>query len=137
MIAYERFEAWRRAHRLALEVFAVSDAWPQSERYGLTAQTRRAALSIPTNIAEGAAKRGRREFGRYLDIALGSLAELSYLLRFSHDRRLLSDEEWSALESQRDHVGKLVYGLYRKVRRPPDRPTACPPARPTARPPSR
>jgi four helix bundle protein len=124
MIAYERFEAWRRAHRLALEIFAATDVWPQSERYGLSAQARRAALSIPTNIAEGAAKRGGREFGRYLDIALGSLAELSYLLRFSHDRRLLSDAEWAALEAQRDRVGRLVYGLYRKVRPPPDRPTA-------------
>ena len=128
MIAYEKFEAWRRAHRLALDVFAATDLWPSSDRYGLTAQTRRAALSIPANIAEGAAKRGGREFGRYLDIALGSLAELSYLLRFSHDRRLLSDEEWATLEAHRDSTGKLVYGLYRRVRppspvRPPDRPT--------------
>jgi four helix bundle protein len=118
MIAYERFEAWRAAHTLALDIFAATDGWPASERYGLTAQTRRAALSIPTNIAEGAAKRGRREFGRYLDIALGSLAELSYLLRFTHDLRLLSDTAWAALESQRDRTGKLTYGLYRKVRPP-------------------
>jgi len=83
MIAYERLEAWRRAHTLALEVFAATDLWPKTERYGLTAQTRRAALSISTNIAEGSAKRGGREFGRFLDIALGSLAELRYLLRFS------------------------------------------------------
>jgi len=124
MIAYERFQAWRAAHRLALEVFAATDVWPRSERYGLTAQTLGAALSIPTNIAEGAAKRGSREFGRYLDIALGSLAELSYLLRFTHDRRLLSDTEWAGLEAERDQTGRLVYGLYRKVRRPPDRPTA-------------
>jgi len=116
MIAYERLEAWRRAHTLALEVFAATDLWPKTERYGLTAQTRRAALSIPTNIAEGSAKRGGREFGRFLDIALGSLAELRYLLRFSHDRRMLSPEDWAALESLRDQTGKLVYGLYRKVR---------------------
>jgi four helix bundle protein len=124
MIAYERFEAWRSAHRLALEVFAATDVWPNTERYALAAQTRRAALSVPTNIAEGAAKRGGREFGRYLDIALGSLAELSYLLRFSHDRHLLSNEEWTILEVQRDRTGKLVYGLCRSVRRHADRPTA-------------
>lgn len=76
---YEKFAAWRVAHELALEVYRVSDHWPKSELYGLTAQTRRAALSAPTNIAQGAAKRGKAEFGRYLDIALGSLSELSYL----------------------------------------------------------
>jgi len=116
MIAYERLEAWRIAHRLALEVFAATDLWPKTERYELTAQTRRAALSIPTNIAEGSAKRGGREFGRFLDIALGSLAELRYLLRFSHDRHVLSSEDWETIEALRDQTGKLVYGLYRRVR---------------------
>ena len=116
MIAYQRFEAWRFAHRLALEVFSATDRWPKNELYGLTSQIRRAALSVPTNIAEGAGKRCRREFARFLDIALGSSAEVSYLLRFSHDRRLLCDAEWERLEALRDQTGKLVYGLYRKVR---------------------
>ncbi len=116
MIAYERLDAWHSTHALTLEVFAATDLWPKGERFGVTAQIRRAALSIPTNIAEGAAKRGSREFGRYLDIALGSLAELSSLLRFSRDRQLLSPQEFAALEERRDQTGKLVYGLYRKVR---------------------
>jgi four helix bundle protein len=116
VIAYERFEAWRLAHRLALEVYGATERWPRNELYGLTSQTRRAALSVPTNIAEGAAKRGRREFARFLDIALGSLAELSYLLRFARDWHLLCDPEWRRLEALRDHTGKLLYGLYRKLR---------------------
>jgi len=91
MVAYERFEAWRAAHLLALEVFKVSDSWPRSEPYVLTSQVRRAALSVPSNIAEGAAKHGRREFVRYLNIAVGSLAELKYLLRFCHDRGLCTN----------------------------------------------
>jgi four helix bundle protein len=84
--------------------------------YGLTSQARRAAISIPTNIAEGAARHGRREFARYLNISLGSLAELSYLLLFSRERGLCNEAEWRALESLRDQTGKLVYGLYRRVR---------------------
>jgi len=116
MMAYEKFEAWQSAHHLALEVFTRTDSWPRTELYGLTSQVRRAALSVPTNIAEGAAKRGSREFGRYLDIALGSLSELSYLLRFGHDRGLLHDVEWQSLESLRGSTGRLVYGLYRSVR---------------------
>ena len=118
MAAYERLEAWGAAHRLALEVFRVSDGWPRSELYVITSQARRAALSIPANIAEGAAKRGRREFARYLNIALGSLAELQYFLQFSRDRRICDESEWQKLESLRDQTGKLVYGLYRRVRPP-------------------
>jgi four helix bundle protein len=116
MIAHERFKAWRWAHRLALQVYDATDRWPRNEMYGLTSQARRAAISIPTNIAEGAARHGRREFARYLNISLGSLAELSYLLLFSRERGLCNEAEWRALESLRDQTGKLVYGLYRHVR---------------------
>src|SRR3954463_776223 len=112
MMPYEKFEAWRITHRLALEVYRVTEQWPRSERYELITQTRRAALSAPTNIAEGAAKRGSREFRRYLDISLGSLSELSYLLRFSRDRGLLDDETFGALTKLRDEAGLLTWRLY-------------------------
>ena len=115
MIAYERFDAWRAAHQLALELYRSTDGWPSHERFGLTIQVRRAALSVPANIAEGAAKRGSREFRRFLDIALGSLAELSYLLRFSRDYGLLPEDSWLALERQRDQTGRLTWGLYHAV----------------------
>jgi four helix bundle protein len=75
MMPFERFKAWRLAHRLALDVYQESSRWPARERYGLVSQARRAAVSIPSNIAEGTAKRGEREFGRHLDIALGSLSD--------------------------------------------------------------
>ena len=128
MIAYEKFEAWKVAHQLALAIYQVSDRWPASERYQLTSQVRRAALSVPTNIAEGAAKRGRKEFRRYLDIANGSLAELSYLLRFSKDRGIITEENFLSLNEQRDRAGKLTWGLYaalapKRPSRPTDRPT--------------
>jgi four helix bundle protein len=112
MMPYERFEAWKAAHQLALEVYRITAQWPATERYQLTAQTRRAALSIPTNIAEGAAKRGPREFRRYLDIARGSLSELSYLLLFSKDIGVLNDEIFQNLTELRTKVGRLTWGLY-------------------------
>ena len=62
MMPYEKFEAWKITHKLALEVYRVTEQWPRSERYEVTAQTRRAALSAPTNIAEGAAKRDLASF---------------------------------------------------------------------------
>jgi four helix bundle protein len=113
MAPYERFDAWQMAHRMALLTYKITDAWPVEERFGLTIQIRRAALSVATNIAEGAAKRGPREFRRFLDIALGSLSELTYLLRFSRDRGLLTPELWLELEDLRDQAGKLTWKLYR------------------------
>ncbi len=113
MMPYEKYEAWKASHALALQVYGSTDKWPTREHYGLTAQTRRAALSVPTNIAEGAAKLGPREFRRYLDISLGSLSELSYLLRFSRDRGVLDIEEWQRLDVMRNRAGQLVWQLYR------------------------
>jgi four helix bundle protein len=111
MMPYERFDSWKLAHKLALAVYRSTEQWPGSERYGLTAQIRRAAVSAPTNIAEGSAKRGLSEFRRYLDIALGSLSEVSYLLRFSRDCGILKQEDFQILDDLRDQAGKLTWRL--------------------------
>jgi len=117
MMPFERFEAWRQAHCLALDVYKVSARWPVQERYGLISQARRAAYSIPSNIAEGTARRGSNEFARYLNIALGSFSELTYLLYLARDLGYLSQEEWSALEERRTVTGKLLWSLYARVRK--------------------
>ena len=115
MMPYEKFAAWQLAHQVALRIYEVTDSWPKEERFGLTIQLRRAALSVPTNIAEGAAKRGTREFRRFLDIALGSLSEVSYLLRFARDRGLLTPDSWIELETWRNRVGQVTWQLYRSL----------------------
>jgi four helix bundle protein len=117
MIPYQRWAAWKLAHQLALEMYRVTERWPRSERYELTSQTRRAALSIPANMAEGAAKRGSREHRRFLDVSMGSLAELSYYLVFARDRGLLTQQEWEELEELRNRVGQLTWRLYKAVAR--------------------
>jgi four helix bundle protein len=119
VIAYEKFKAWRAAHELALAIYAVSDRWPSSERYQLTSQVRRAALSIPANIAEGAAKRGKREFRRFLDVANGSFAELSYLLHFSKDRGLISQEIFESLNQQKENASRMTWKLYASLAQNP------------------
>jgi four helix bundle protein len=117
MMPYERFEAWKITHQLALELYRITERWPKSERYELTSQIRRAALSVPTNIAEGAAKRGRQEFRRFLDIARGSLSEVSYLLRFSKDRGILEEKDFRTLDELRDRAGRVTGGLYASLTR--------------------
>jgi four helix bundle protein len=116
MPPYERLEAWQHARRLALDVYKATSGWPTRELYGLVSQTRRAAVSVLSNIAEGASKRGKKEFGRHLDIALGSFAELTCLLGLSVDLGYSSAEESKALETERAETGKLLWGLYRRMR---------------------
>jgi four helix bundle protein len=96
-------------------VYRCSERWPVQERYGLTSQIRRASVSAPTNIAEGAAKHGSREFRRYLDIALGSLAETAYLLRLAKDLGILSIAEWQTLDQLRRRAGGLTWRLARSL----------------------
>ena len=117
MIPYERFNAWRAAHELTLAVYRVTGSYPRSELYGLTSQTRRAAFSVAANIAEGAAKRGSVEFRRYLDIALGSLSELSYALRLARELDLLSVADAAVVEDARIRASKLTWGLYKLLSR--------------------
>ena len=76
MLAHERLEAWKLCHELVLAVYAATASFPKHELYGLTSQARRAAFSAAANIAEGAAKQGSAEFRRFIDISIGSLAEL-------------------------------------------------------------
>jgi four helix bundle protein len=117
MKPYERLRAWELSHRLVLEVYRATESWPKREMYGLSSQARRAAFSIPASIAEGVAKRGQREFRRYLDIALGSSSELCYILRVARDLGYLPERQWERIETQRDAAGKTLWRLYESVAR--------------------
>ena len=114
---HERLKSWTACHELALAIYRVTQDWPANELYGLTSQARRAAYSASANIAEGSAKRGAREFRRYLDMSVGSLSELSYLLLLARDLGYLKAEGWGEIEALRDHAGRLTWGLYRAVAR--------------------
>lgn len=116
MMPYERLTAWKKCHELALAVYDASDSFPKNEEYGLKSQARRAAFSAPANLAEGSARRGPGEFRRFIDFAIGSLAELSYTLRFVRDRRIVDDARWRHLENLREEASKTTWGLYVAIR---------------------
>jgi four helix bundle protein len=119
---HKSLKAWVACHELVLAVYRETRRWPQTEQYGLTSQARRSAYSAAANIAEGAAKRGTREFRRFLDISLGSLSELSYILQLAKELGYLKPEEWGQVEALRDHAGRLTWGLYRVIDRSSIRP---------------
>jgi len=116
MNAYERLDAWKAAHSLVLLIYRSTRSFPSEERFGLSSQLRRSAFSVAASIVEGSAKKGAREFRRYLDIAVGSVAEIRYTLRLVRDLDLISEDEFQKLESQRDQVGRLTWGLYTSMR---------------------
>ena len=115
MKPYERLLAWQASHRLVLGIYQATQRWPKPEQYGLMSQSRRAAFSSPLNIAEGSAKRGSREFRRFLDIALGSMSELTYCLRLARELDYLGEAEWKGIEDQREEAGKVLCGLYQAM----------------------
>lgn len=111
MQPHERLKAWAAAHQFFLKVHRASDGWPKAERYELTSQVRRAAFSVPADIAEGASRSGPREFRHFLDQARGSLAEVSYGLLVAKELGYLGEEAWAELERMRDESSRLVWGL--------------------------
>ena len=115
MARYERFTAWQLCHDLTLNVYRATESFPKHELYGLTSQARRAAVSAGANLAEESMKKGRNEFRRFLDISIGSLAELSYLLRCAKDLGFLPDENWTDLERRRDHAAAVTWKLYKSL----------------------
>ncbi len=99
-------------------MYTVTLAWPRTEPYSLTSRVRRAAVSAVTNCAAEAAKRGRAECRRYLDIAGGSLADVTYGLMLARDLGVLSQPEWEAIDSVRTPASKLTRRLYRSMKPP-------------------
>ena len=125
MRPYERLVAWKECHTFALNVYKATTTFPKHELYGLTSQARRAAFSAAANIVEGSSRRGSAEFRRFLDIALGSLSEVGYVLRFAREIDLMSSDVWSDLDDQQQRAHFLTWKLYESVakhidrRRPP------------------
>jgi four helix bundle protein len=108
-------DAWKEAHKLVLMVYEVTKAFPRDERFGLISQMRRAAVSIPANIAEGFKRHGIRDKIHFYNVSEGSLEELKCFLILSEDLGYVSSNE--DLMSQSKAVGRLLNGLYASTRR--------------------
>lgn len=111
---HKNLDCWKKGFDFVLEIYRVTRHFPTEEKFGLTSQLRRAAVSVPTNIAEGAGRKSSREFVNFLSIALGSIAELDTLLLLSWKLEFLPEKEAEVLINELDVIGKLVYGLMKK-----------------------
>ena len=114
--SYRDVVAWQKGMDMVEAVYRVTQTWPQDEVYGLTNQARRAAVSVPANLAEGQGRRGAAEMVHHLSMAGGSLHELETHLLIALRLGYLSQAALAPLLAQTDEVGRLLSGLIRSMR---------------------
>ena len=113
---YREYIVWQKAHIFTMDVYKVTENFPRSEIYGLASQIRRAAASIPTNIAEGCGRNTDKDFARFLDIASGSASETDYHLLLSKDLKFIDAEHYKSLYEQLTEIRKMLSSLIGKIR---------------------
>ncbi len=117
MKAFRDLLVWQKSHQLTLAVYGASRSFVREELYGLTSQVRRAAASIPANIAEGCGRGGDNELRRFLEIAMGSASELEYHLLLVHDLNMLNPEAYQQLNEQTCEVKRMLAAFVGKIKR--------------------
>ncbi len=115
MRPHHKLEAWNKAVELVTDIYKKTERFPREERYGLTSQIRRAAVSVPANIAEGAGRYSNKEFAHFLSNAQGSASELETELIISHRLSYLDETSFSQLIEQLERIGRLITGLSKHV----------------------
>lgn len=113
---FHRLKVWQNAHALAIDVYRLCNEFPRRDSIALATQLRRAALSIPTNIAEGAGKLSNAEFRRFLEIALGSASETLYHLLVARDIGLIEPECYDEFSNRTIEIRRMLTGLIERVR---------------------
>jgi four helix bundle protein len=115
MRPHQKLEAWSNAIELVTDIYKSSEHFPKEERYGLTGQIRRAAVSIPANIAEGAGRHSRKEFSHFLSNSQGSASELETELIIANRLGYLDEATFARLIGQLERIGRLITGLTRHL----------------------
>jgi len=115
--SFHELEVWKRAHAMVLEVYRVTNGFPRSELFGVVSQLRRAAYSIPANIAEGYGRKSTKELLQCLAIANGSLEEVRYFILLSRDLSYVTPLVFDKLEKDLKAIAEMMEGLARSLRR--------------------
>jgi len=119
---HHTLKAWQHAERLTVECSRAAQGFPDFEQERLADQLRRASYSIPLNIAEGSARKGTRDYRKFLDTAWGSLAEAQTALTMAHDLGYIEPTTYAKLEALATETSKTLFGLLRKISQAADRP---------------
>ena len=112
---HHRLDVWKRSLELVTKIYKVTALFPDEEKFGLVSQMRRAAVSIPSNIAEGAGRSSGKQFAYFLDVAQGSIAELETQILISRNLRFLSSSQVEPLLHEMGEISRMVLGLKRSL----------------------
>jgi four helix bundle protein len=113
---FKHLDVWKKSHQLTLDAYRITESFPRTEMFGLSSQIRRAASSIPTNLAEGCG-RTQAEFARFVQIALGSACELEYEFLLARDLRMVSPDVFGEADAKMVEVKRMLQALLRRVQR--------------------
>jgi len=112
---YTKLNVWQKAHALTLSIYNITTVFPKSEAFGITSQMRRAAFSIPANVAEGCGRGTNRELRQFLYIAVGSASELDYYLLLARDLGILPPKQFPVLKARITEVRRMLAGLIESI----------------------
>jgi len=114
--AHRKLDVWKKSMDFVKHVYQATETFPKSEIYGLSSQMRRAAVSIPSNLAEGAARKGKKEFSQYLNIAQGSISELDTQVELSLMLKYIDLKLYNDFMEQLSSISKMLFGLSRSLK---------------------
>lgn len=112
---YRKLMVWEKAHVLVKDLYFVTSKFPKEELFGVTSQIRRAAVSIPTNIAEGCGRNSDKDFRRFLQIAFGSANEVEYLIYLSYELNYIEKHQYTGLNNKIIEVKKMLAGMIKTL----------------------
>lgn len=114
-LGYRRLTVYEKADQLVLHIYKITSSFSDHEKYGITSQIRRVDVSVVLNLLEGYSRRTKKDFARFLDIAVGSVVEVEYLISLSLRLQYLKQEDYEMLESFRSECGKLLWSYRQKL----------------------
>jgi len=117
MRPHQRLDLWKRSMDFVVAIYRATDQFPKEEKFGLTSQLRRAAVSVAANIAEGAAKTSTKDFRRYSSNSQGSTSEIETELLIAQRLNYLAEADFMLLSKDLDDVGRMISGLSRSLQR--------------------
>ena len=108
MHKFKELQIWKRSREFCSEIYSITSKFPDSEKFGLTNQLRRASVSIPSNIAEGSSRKSNKDFSRFLEITLGSAYEIETQLLIAFDLKFINENELKKLTSELEEIIKMI-----------------------------
>jgi four helix bundle protein len=117
MRPHQKLDLWRRAIDFVVAIYRLTEQFPKEEKFGLTSQLRRAAVSVAANVAEGAARTSTKEFRQFLSHSQGSASEVGTELLIALRLKYLSETDFKSLDKELDDVGRMITGLSQSLKR--------------------